>query len=101
MVGAGVWAYTIPLLSLWLLVIPFYLGVPALVFRRVTSTVKDRALANVAVATPDDLISASFVVPYIRRAPVKPLRVSQFGVYAFSASVLLPIALTAAQIAGT
>jgi hypothetical protein len=101
MVGAGVWAYTVPLLMLWLLVIPFYLGVPALVCRQVTRQVKDDALAQVARTGPVDLVSASLVVPYIRRAPVRPLRVSQFGVYAFSASVLLPIVLTVAQIAGT
>jgi hypothetical protein len=101
MVGAGVWAYTVPLLCLWLLVIPLYLGVPALVFRGVGSEVKARTLRRAAGIDARDVVRAAFVVPYVRQASIKPLRVNRFGVYAFFGSILLPIFLTAAQIAGT
>lgn len=101
-VGASAWAYTVPLLLLWLFVIPLYLGVPAMVFHGVAAKAKDAALARVARDNGgDDVLLASSAVPFIRAAVVRPLRVTRLGIYAFSGSVLLPIALTIAQIMGT
>jgi hypothetical protein len=101
MVGAGVWTYTVPLLCLWLFVIPIYLGVPAYVFRDVPEAVKSETLKRLSGRVGASLDVASQVVPYVRGAWIKPLRLSRFGVFAFFASVLLPVILTAAQIVGT
>lgn len=101
MVGAGVWPYAVLLLALWACVFPVYLGIPSLVMRSVGSDAKRAALIRAASDGPDDIERASSVVPYIRHASVKPLRMSRFGVYAFFASILLPTILTIIQIVGS
>jgi hypothetical protein len=98
--GAAVWAYTVPLLCLWVVAIPIYLGIPSIVFRNVGRQVKADVLTRESESRYD-IGRASFLVPYVRGAAVTPLRVSRFGGYAFLGSVALPIGLTVAQIMGS
>ena len=99
-VGFDEWRWMFLLFSLWLIVLPIYLGVPSMVFRHVGIEAKNSALAEIGAASASmsenkiqAIERASETVPYIRNAVIRPLRLSRFGPYALFVAVVLPTLL--------
>ena len=89
----------------WLLALPLYLGAPWFAFRNVAGAAKTAALREVhqfSLKTrppgTSQVEHASTIVPFIRDAKIRPLRLSRFGAYAFFVAIILPSLLVGLEI---
>lgn len=94
----------------WIVILPLYLVVPILIFRKVSKTarkareieVQSGFFEAIYIASPIEVISleaqARSELEAARAARIRPLRVGRLEVSAFIVTILLPIVLTVIQL---
>ena len=106
--GLQSFPWIVGLVTIWVVVVPIYIFVPWILFRRLEDNARQRRMKalsmlvdGMAADSGEDLPKLRAVISEIdrvRRAHIRPLRVLVPELATFGIAVILPVILTAAQI---
>ena len=96
------------LVAIWVVVVPLYIFVPWILFRRLEARVRQRRMASLSRLSSglslnpgidfDQVSAVISEIERVRKARIRPIRLLVPEIATFGIAVLLPLILTAAQI---